>query len=366
MEKSIFYKKQIDFKQEPLFFGTGRNVQDYVDPKYAVFDKLDESMMGFFWRPQEIDLQKDRIDYQDMSEGEKFIFTSNLKYQILLDSIQGRSPMQAFLPVVTNSELEACIITWGFFEKIHSKSYTHMIRNLYSDPSVVTDHILDIPEIIERAHMIGDYYDDFIDIVNKYLVDPNSVDLYEVKRKLLLCLMCINILEGIRFYVSFACNFAFGENKKMEGTSKIMGLIARDEALHLALTQHILKLFRKGSEGPEWQQLYEECKDEVREMFKQAAEQEMEWARYLFSNGSMLGLNDDILCEYIKYITNKRMAAVGLNLLYPATSNPLKWMDHWLSSKSEQVAPQETEISSYLVGSVNSNISDDDFKDFEL
>lgn len=366
MRVSVFDHHKIDFKKEPMFFGTGMNIQEYADPRLPVFEKADNQMMSFFWRPEEVGLQKDRGDFKRLTQGEQFIFISNLKYQILLDSIQGRGPLLAFLPIITLPELEASVITWGFFEKLHSRSYTHMIRNLFANPSDVTDHILDVPEIMERASSIGGYYDDFISSMHKYLVDSTSVTMKTLKRKLYLALMSINILEGIRFYVSFACNFAFGENKTMEGTSKIMGLIARDEAQHLGLTQTMLKYFRDGTEGAGWQTIVEECAPVSTQMFEVAAQQEKDWADYLFSNGSMIGLNSTVLHMYIDHITNKRMRAVGLTPAFAPTKNPLGWMDHWLNSKSVQVAPQETEIESYQIGAINANVSDDDFDDLDF
>lgn len=358
---TVFHKDKINFKKEPMFFGTGANVQEYADPRFPIFEKADNTMMSFFWRPEEVGLQKDRVDFKKMTDGERFIFISNLKYQILLDSIQGRGPLLAFLPVISLPELEASVISWGFFEKIHSRSYTHMIRNLFANPADVTDHILDVPEIIERAESIGFYYDDFMKDMHKYLVDPTSVDMYQLKKKLYLALMCINILEGVRFYVSFACNFAFGENKTMEGTAKIMGLIARDEAQHLALTQNILKYMANGTEGEEWKKIAEECAPIAIQMFQDAADQEKLWADYLFEQGSMLGLNANVLHMYIEFMVNKRMRTLGLPTLFNNTRNPLGWMENWLNSKGLQEAPQETEKESYLVGVVNADVDDSDF-----
>jgi len=363
----IFSHNKIDFKQEPIFFGTnGVNIQEYADPKYPIFEKANNTMLGFFWRPEEVGLNKDRVDFKKLTEGEQFIFVSNLKYQILLDSMQSRGVLNAFLPIITNPEFEAATITWGFFETLHSRSYTHMIRNLFADPSEVLDHILDIPEIIDRAASIGKYYDDFIECMHRYLVDPTSVDLPYLKRKLYLALMCINILEGVRFYISFACNFAFGENKTMEGTAKIMGLIARDESQHLALTQNVLKTLRQGDEGAEWAQIAEECIPLSEQMFNDAATQEKLWADYLFEHGAMIGLTSNVLHRYIDHMTNKRMRTVGLSPAFPFTKNPLNWMSNWLNSKGVQEAPQETEKESYLVGAINSDLEDNDFNDFEF
>lgn len=366
MQNSVFLQQQLDFKDEPLFFGTGVNVQEYADPKHPKLEKNNRQMISYFWVPEEVSLLKDRNDFMTMTQGEQFIFVSNLKYQILLDSIQGRGPLLAFLPFITLPELEGAVITWGFFETIHSRSYTHMIRNLFSDPSEVINHIIDIPEIIERAAAIGKYYDDFIEIGCRYRVDPTSVDMKELRKKLYLALMCINILEGMRFYVSFSCTFAFGERKIMEGSTKIMGFIARDEAQHLALTQNLIKMMREGADGDAWIDVIAECEDEAVQMFRDAAEQEKKWAEYLFEHGQMVGLNANVLSSYVDHLTYKRMRGVGLPPIVRSQRNPLGWMEKWLNSKGVQEAPQETEKESYMIGAVDSDVGDDDLDDLSL
>ncbi|MDU8023273.1 MAG: class Ia ribonucleoside-diphosphate reductase subunit beta, partial [Neisseria sp.] len=228
-----------------------------------------------------------------------------------------------------------------------------------------------------RAEDIAYYYDDLIEYTQYYsrlgegwhnvggkLV---TVSLRELKKKLYLCLMCVNVLEAIRFYVSFACSFAFAERELMEGNAKIIKLIARDEALHLTSTQHMLNLMRAGADDPEMAEIANELQDECFNLFKKAAEQEKEWAAYLFKDGSMIGLNKEILAQYVEYITNLRMQAVGLPAGFEgATQNPIPWINAWLSSDNVQVAPQEVEISSYLIGQIDSEVSADDLGDFEL
>ncbi len=189
----------------------------------------------------------------------------------------------------------------------------------------------------------------------------------ELKKKLYLCLMSVNALEAIRFYVSFACSFAFAERELMEGNAKIIKMIARDEALHLTGTQHMLNILREGNDDPEMAEIARELHNECFELFKKAAEQEKEWAAYLFKDGSMLGLNKDILCQYVEFITNVRMQGVGLPLAFDADrQNPLPWINTWLNSDNVQVAPQEVEISSYLVGQIDSEVNPDDLGDFLL
>ncbi|EGQ7855985.1 ribonucleotide-diphosphate reductase subunit beta [Vibrio parahaemolyticus] len=377
MKYSTFNTKKNDQLKEPMFFGQNVNVSRYDQQKFSVFEKLIEKQLSFFWRPEEVDVSTDRIDYQKLPDHEKHIFISNLKYQTLLDSIQGRSPNVALLPLVSLPEVETWIETWSFSETIHSRSYTHIIRNIVNDPSEIFDDIVENEEILKRAKDIAHYYDDLIEATNdyhrfgegKHTVNDEeiAVDLYLLKKKLYLCLMSVNALEAIRFYVSFACSFAFAERELMEGNAKIIKLIARDEALHLSGTQHMINLLRNGQDDFTFMQIAEEAKQECCDLFKAAAEQEKEWAEYLFKDGSMIGLNKDILCQYVEYITNIRMQAVGLDVAYPSsTSNPIPWINAWLSSDNVQIAPQESEISSYLVGQIENDVSIQDFKGFEL
>ena len=377
MAYSTFCQTNNDQLKEPMFFGQPVNVARYDQQKFEIFEKLIEKQLSFFWRPEEVDVSGDRIDYNNLPDHERHIFISNLKYQTLLDSIQGRSPNVALLPIVSIPELETWIETWSFSETIHSRSYTHIIRNIVNDPAIVFDDIVGNEHIIKRAGDISKYYDDLIAATNDYHRfgegthtvngETITVNLRNIKKKLYLCMMSVNALEAIRFYVSFACSFAFAERELMEGNAKIIKLIARDEALHLTGTQHILNLLRTGQDDPEMAEIAEECKEECFAIFRDAAEQEKEWAEYLFKDGSMIGLNKDILCQYVEYITNLRMAAVGLEHAYPgATQNPIPWINSWLSSDNVQVAPQEAEISSYLVGQIDNDVSADDLGDFEL
>ena len=377
MSYSTFNKQKNNALLEPMFFGQSVNVARYDQQKYEIFEKLIEKQLSFFWRPEEIDVSRDRIDYQNLPDHEKHIFISNLKYQTLLDSIQGRSPNMALLPLVSIPELETWIETWSFSETIHSRSYTHIIRNIVNDPSIVFDDIVQNSYIIARAEDIACYYDDLIEYAQYYNLlgqgkhqingKTLTIHLRELKKKLYLCLMCVNVLEAIRFYVSFACSFAFAERELMEGNAKIIKLIARDEALHLTGTQHILNLMRNGVDDVEMAEIATELEQECVALFQKAAEQEKEWAEYLFKDGSMIGLNKDILGQYIEYITNLRMMAVGLQPIFEkATQNPIPWINAWLSSDNVQVAPQEVEISSYLVGQIDAEVSADDLGDFEL
>ena len=309
----------------------GPTIQRYDTLKYKNFDKLTDKQLGFFWRPEEVDIYQDAKDFKGLTEHERHIFTSNLKRQILLDSVQGRAPVEAFSPIVSLPEIENWIQTWTFSETIHSRSYTHIIRNVYSNPSKIFDELMDIPEIMDCAGDISKYYDDLIETsayynllgVGTHTVNGKKVvvDLYELKKLLWLTLMSVNILEGVRFYVSFACSWAFAELKKMEGNAKIIKLIARDENLHLASTQMLLKTLKK--DDPDFITIAEETEAECIQMFVDAVDQEKQWAQYLFKDGSMIGLNTELLSNYIEFICSRRMNNVNLKSPYSVKSNPL-------------------------------------------
>ena len=364
---TVFNRNKIDFTKGSMFFGEELNSQRYDAFKYPIFDKLTQSQLGYFWRPEEVSLQKDRNDYNELREEQKFIFTSNLKYQTLLDSVQGRGPALAFLPFCTLPELESCILTWDFYETIHSRSYTYMIKNLYSNPAEIFDTILDDPMIIERAKSVTETYDDFINYGNRFKMGLET-DTYELKTKLWKALLNVNILEGIRFYVSFACTFAFGELRLMEGSAKIISLIARDESQHLAITQHIIKNYKGIENDKEMRQVIKDTEKDIYGMYENAVAEEKRWANYLFERGSMVGLNAKLLEDYVEWITNKRLRAIGLDAIYDISSrnNPLPWTQHWLNSRELQNAPQETEIESYVVGGIKQDISKNTFEGFTL
>jgi len=375
---TVFNTEQVNTKKQPMFFGKPLGIQRYDSYKYPIFDKLTTQQLGYFWRPEEISLQKDRGDYQTLRPEQKHIYTSNLKYQIMLDSVQGRGPGMAFLPYCSLPELEACMTVWEFMEMIHSRSYTYIIKNIYSDPSEVFDTIITDERILERAKSVTESYDDFINAAQNYgssnqwmyqleEVPSAKETLNDVKRKIYRAVANVNILEGIRFYVSFACSFAFGELKLMEGSAKIISLIARDENQHLALTQNIMNKWREGDD-PEMQQIAKEEEEWVYAMFDRAVNEEKRWADYLFKDGSMIGLNDKLLQQYVEWIANRRLKAIGLKPQYDiaANNNPLPWTQHWISSKGLQVAPQETQVQSYVVGGIKQDVKKDTFSGFKL
>tara|TARA_B100000965_G_scaffold238194_1_gene199669 strand:+ start:851 stop:2038 length:1188 start_codon:yes stop_codon:yes gene_type:complete len=375
---TVFNTEQVDTKKQPMFFGAPLGVQRYDSYKYPSFENLTKSQLGYFWRPEEVSLQKDRGDYQSLRPEQKHIFTSNLKYQVMLDSVQGRAPGMAFAPYCSLPELEACMNVWQFMEMIHSRSYTYIMKNVYPDPSEVFDTILTDDRILERAANVTGSYDDFVNEAHKYdtgnwwrsdLRDHISakIERKELKRKLYRAVANVNILEGIRFYVSFACSFAFGELKLMEGSAKIISLIARDENQHLAVTQNILNYWRKGDD-PEMVDIVKEEEQWLIQAFKNTVDEEKRWAEYLFKDGTMIGLNDKLLQQYVEWVANRRIRAIGIKPIYdiPAKNNPLPWTEHWISSKGLQVAPQETEVESYIVGGIKQDVKKDTFSGFKL
>jgi len=377
---TVFNTQEVNTKKQPMFFGKPLGVQRYDNFKYPAFENLTKQQLGYFWRPEEVSLQKDRGDYQTLRPEQKHIYTSNLKYQIMLDSVQGRAPGMAFIPYCSLPELEACMEVWGFMEMIHSRSYTYIIKNVYPDASEVFDTIIKEPKILERAASVTESYDDFINEAQQWgqgnlwknldkTLDTSLpvLEIKEVKRKLYRAVANVNILEGIRFYVSFACSFAFGELKLMEGSAKIISLIARDENQHLVITQSILNNWRKGDD-PDMVEIMKEEEQWTYDMFDKCVNEEKAWADYLFKDGSMIGLNDKLLQQYVEWIANKRIKAIGLKPLYdiPAKNNPLPWTTHWISSKGLQVAPQETEVESYVVGGIKQDVKKDTFSGLKL
>ena len=375
---TVFNTEEVDTKKQPMFFGKPLGIQRYDSYKYPQFENLTKQQLGYFWRPEEVSLQKDRGDFQSLRPEQKHIFTSNLKYQTMLDSVQGRAPGMAFLPYCSLPELEACMECWSFMEMIHSRSYTYIVKNVYSNPEDVFDTILKDERILSRAASVTEAYDSFINYAQEYgqsnnwregwRSHPNAQwTIKDLKRQLYRAVSNVNILEGIRFYVSFACSFAFGELKLMEGSAKIISLIARDENQHLALTQTIMNNWRKGDD-PDMIEIMKEEEEWTYKQFDLCVNEEKKWADYLFKDGSMIGLNDKLLQQYVEWIANRRLKTIGLKPVYdiPAAYNPLPWTQHWISSKGLQVAPQETEVESYVVGGIKQDVKKDTFSGFKL
>ena len=356
--KTIFNTKNVDPMNQPLFLGKDLGVQRYDVVKYPIFRELDSKQMMNFWRPEEIELKKDRGDFKEMSDNEKFIFTSNLKYQTMLDSVICRG-VPTLLEFVTNTELEACLMTWQFFEKIHSQSYSYIIQNVFADSSEIFGGIYEDKEIMKRANgAIRDYN-------NLMGMACDTTKPSELKKQIYMTVVSINILEAIRFYVSFVCSFAFAENKKMVGNADIIKLIKRDEALHLANTQAILKILHKeDSEG--FVNTAKHCQEDAIKMFENAAKEEKEWASYLFKDGSIIGLNETVLHQYIDWLCMSRRKTIGLPYDNVGKNPIAGWTQAWMQSESVQVAPQEHEITSYKIGASKNDLDDMDFGDMKL
>lgn len=376
MNYSTFNKQQIDQLNEPMLLGQSVNVSRYDQQKYEVFEKLIEKQISYFWRPEEVDISKDKTDYASLPEHEKHIFISNLKYQVLLASIQGRSPNIALLPLVSIPELETWVETWSFNATVHARSYSHIISSILDEPSNVLDSIMENESILKRIKDITYYYDSLIEYTQYYnllgvgthVINDREIEITEkeLKHKLYMCLMSIYTLEAIRFYVTFACSFSFAERELLEGNAKIIKLIARDEVLHLNSIQHILTILGSGKEGKEWEEVAKECRLESVELFYKTAEQEKEWTEYLFEKGSMVGLSASILNQYIEYITNIRAMVLGLPTMFDIKDNPIPWISSWLDFDSVQNATQETEINSYLTGQIDATILASDLEEMEI
>ena len=334
-----------------MFFGDeGPGICRYDVMRYPVFDTLDERMAGLFWRATEVDLSQERPSFLKMTDAEQFVFTSNLQRQILLDSIQGRSPGIVFLPHVTDSYVENCWNTLAFFESIHSRSYTTIIKSVYPDPSVVFDAIPSMTPIVSCATDISAAYD-------RMVSNPNKENLY-------LALIAANALEGVRFYPSFACTFSFAERGKVEGSAKIVKFIQRDEACHLAFISHILKRLPK--DDPEFVQIIGDLRPQAIKIFDDTAEQEKEWAHYLFQHGNIMGLNEKVLVDYVDYLLPRRKSGAFLTTTNKFESqNPIPWISSWLTDAGSQPAPQEIESTAYLTSSLKNDSSELNL-DFEL
>lgn len=374
---STFRPNQTHYKEQNLFLTDPVDVARYDRQKHPFFEKLIDNQVAFFWRPEEVALIQDRNDFKKLNKSERHIFLSNLKYQTLLDSVQGRAPNAVFLPIVSTPELETWVETWSFFETIHSRSYTHIIRNAIPNPEEVLDSITQTPEIQERAKSISEHYDQlyrYVSLYNVYgegtytiQIEKNGkkqlieefVTLDKIKKLIFITLHSVSALEGIRFYVSFACSFAFAERGLMSGNATIIKFIARDEALHLAGTQEMINILRTGRDDKDFIDIAndKEVIEEVEEIYNNVFKQECNWAKYLFKYGSYWGLNENILELYLKHITNVRTEKVGVRKLYEDTKNPLNWMhSKWLSFNNFANAPQEKEGTSYLSTQINHDV----------
>ena len=351
---------------QPMFLGDDPGLARYETTKHEKFEELIQKSLSFYWRPEEVGLLNDGNQFRALQIELQDIFTNNLFYQILMDSVQGRSPAITLGVIVSDVALETWIMSWTFFETIHSRSYTHIIRNLYSDPSKVFDKIPENNKIIERALSICKYYDNLQDLIYCYKADKIRDRVYpgqlrEVKKALYLCLHAINALEAIRFYASFVNTFNFFENMKiMEGNTKIMQFIARDENLHHQGTRYIINQLQSGVDGTDWLEIVDECKEEAEQIFNEAIIQEKDWVSYVYSKVEPPGLSIKLMHDFIDYISVPSMRKVGLDTsIIPPKKHPIPWVNKFFVTAATQVAKQETEVTSYLISAIDNDVDDD-------
>jgi len=351
--KTVLNKKNIPVDERIMFLGEDLSLQRYDQFKYPKFFELWEQQENYRWRPQRIDLSKDRVDFEKLNPTERFIFESNIRWQTMTDSMLSRS-IHKMSEYVTNPELELCMGTWASMEQMHSFSYTHIFKNVTKNATAFFDSILEDKEILVRAKEISEAYD-------RLLI--NSKD---IKEKILDSVICTNITEGVSFYTSFICSFFFGYKGLMEGSAKIIGEIARDENLHVAITQNIIKNWKNRPEEG-FQELLNDSEEKIYDLYQLAVNNEKKWVDYLFSHGSLLGLNEEILHGYIEWLANTRLSAIGYKKIFDQKKNPVSgWSTRYFDSSKVQIAPQESELESYLVDSANTSLKDSDFDDIEL
>jgi len=354
----LYCDKKIDFTKEPMFFGQGKNLQRYDVFSHKQFDDINKTMQGFFWKPEEIDLNKDSLDISGMEVHETFILTFTLQKLIFLDSIMGRGPFLTFGQITSIPELEGAILTWDFFESIHSRSYSWILQNCYNDPSLVFDEIYDLKEIKNIAEFISRHYNNFYTDVIEYQYLANLGKLTpefknKTKKSLLMLLMAVNCLEGIEFLSGFSCIWGLTESKNLvPGCTKILQLIARDELQHLRLTQNINRILRDDvNEG--FTELWKSSTTEFYNIYLEAVELEERFIDTLYSKGSIIGMNADVAKEYLYYVANKRLKTIGLKPMFNSPEkNPIPWIDKYYDFGSTTGALQEIEATDYRVGGI--------------
>ena len=320
---------------EPMFFGTPLGLQRFDVVKYPEFTRSYDTQISNIWRPQEIDMTDDISSFEGLDEVKSFIFLSNLKFQTAGDSLLSRS-IDLLKKHVTNAELEYAMNVWGFMENVHSESYTHVLRGITKDPTPFFDSILEDEELVARMASIIQPFDN--------LMSDKDGDCE--KTKLFKAVMSLQIAEGVLFYTSFACSFFFAKNGELQSNGKIISLIKRDENEHAALTQNIIKNWKKDpAEG--FQDIVNDHEEFIYEAFRQAVKSEEKWAEYLFSKGEMVGLTKASLVGYVKWNANNRLRSLGYKAIFDQKDNPLTWLNEFLDSSRVQVAPQEAPMTSY-------------------
>ncbi len=356
-------KTKVDYLNRHMFLDGAITVQRFEEVKYPKIAKFEETARGFFWVPEEVTLTKDKMDMKDASEAIKHIFTSNLLRQTALDSIQGRAPSQVFTPVVSLPELEALVNNWSFFEtNIHSKSYSHIIRNIYGVPKDVFNTIHDTQEIIDMASSVGKYYDELhkLNCLKETSEAPYIPFLESTHIKAIwLALNASYALEALRFMVSFATSLAMVENKIFIGNGNIIGLILQDELLHKEWTAWIINQVVK--EDPRFAKAKQETEKEVYDMYMDVIREEKAWADYLFKKGPVIGLNANVLKDFVDYTATTALKDIGLKYHHNAPkTTPIPWFNKHSDTSKKQTALQENESTNYVIGVMSDQLNYDD------
>ena len=334
-------------------------IQRFEEVKYKKIADFETTARGFFWVPEEVSLTKDANDFKESSDAVKHIFTSNLLRQTALDSLQGRGPSQVFAPVISLPELEALVYNWTFFEtNIHSRSYSHIIRNIYNVPKEIFNTIHETKEIVDMASSVGNYYDD-LHRVNCAKELGQSVDEMEHIRAIWMALHASYALEAFRFMVSFATSLAMVENKIFIGNGNIISLILQDELLHKGWTAYIINQVVK--EDPRFAQMKQECENEVYQLYLDVIREEKEWANYLFNKGPVIGLNANILKDFVDYTAVGALKEIGIKYQNPAPkTTPIPWFNKHVDTSKKQTALQENESTNYVIGVMSDSIDYDE------
>ncbi len=332
------------------------SIQRYDDFAYPKQDKFTKTQRGAIWVPDEVTLTKDKIDFTKANEETRFIFTSNLLRQTAIDSIQGRMPVQIFTPVCSIPETEAWVLWWSAFEQIHSESYSHIIRNIYNMPQDQFNSIHDTSEIVNMVSGIEKYYND-LHLLNCKKALGLPVAEYDHIKAIYLALIASYGLEAIRFMVSFSTSLGMTENRIFIGNGNIISLILADELLHTSATAWLINTNVK--DDPRFQQMKEDCKKEVNDMLLAVIDEEKGWAKYQFQKGTILGLNEQIMCAHVDWTAQERLRAIGVKYDAGIKSAPLPWFNKHLNTNKKQTALQENESVSYVVGAMTTEINYD-------
>lgn len=354
-------KTKTDYLNRKMFLDPNGpvTIQRFEEVKYPKIQKLEQTARGFFWVPEEVSLTKDANDFKDATDAVKHIFTSNLLRQTALDSLQGRGPSQIFTPVVSLPELEALMYNWSFFEtNIHSRSYSHIIRNIYNVPKEVFNTIHDTSEIVDMASSVGEYYDK-LHLINCKKELGHKIDEEDHIKAIWLALNASYALEAFRFMVSFATSLAMVENKIFIGNGNIISLILQDEIMHKDWTAYLINQVVK--EDQRFAKAKQECEQEVYNMYLDVIREEKEWADYLFKKGSVIGLNSNILKDFVDYTANTALKEIGVKYQQPAPKNtPIPWFNKHSDTSKKQTALQENESTNYVIGIMSDQLNYDD------